>query len=89
MEKYLSNQTFSCRSFFQSILLERDLGIAIYIYFRYRNATCKNLPLYSCVDNGSDEIFVSGTYHLVQVTHKFPQLRKVECNMFSLLRPFL
>ncbi|KAG6591357.1 CST complex subunit CTC1, partial [Cucurbita argyrosperma subsp. sororia] len=77
MDKYLTNQSFSCRSFFQSISLERDLGIAIYVYFQYRNATCKNLPSYSCVENGSDlEIFEGGTYHLLEVTHKFPMLRK-------------
>lgn len=89
MEKYLTNQSFSCRSFFQSISLESDLTIAIYVYFQFRNATCKNFPSYSCVDNGSDlEIFESGTYNLLEVTHKFPMLRKVESNIFSLLRHF-
>lgn len=79
MEKYLTNQSFSCRSFFQSISLESDVTIAIYVYFQFRNATCKNFPLYSCVDNGSDlEIFESGTYNLLEVTHKFPMLRKFQ-----------
>ncbi|XP_022139502.1 CST complex subunit CTC1 isoform X2 [Momordica charantia] len=79
MEKYLPNESFSCRSFFQSISLERDLRIAIFVYFHYRNATCKNLPLYSRVDSGYDiEIFESGTYHLLQVTHKFPMLQKFQ-----------
>jgi len=90
MDKYLTNQSFSCRSFFQSISLERDLGIAIYVYFQYRNATCKNLPSYSCVENGSDlEIFEGGTYHLLEVTHKFPMLRKVESNIFFSFEAFL
>lgn len=84
MEKYLPNESFSCRSFFQSISLERDLRIAIFVYFHYRNATCKNLPLYSRVDSGYDiEIFESGTYHLLQVTHKFPMLQKVKSSIFS------
>ncbi|XP_038899097.1 CST complex subunit CTC1 isoform X3 [Benincasa hispida] len=79
MENYLTNRPFSCRSFFQSISLERDLSIAIYVYFQYRNATCKKLPSYSCDDNGSDlVIFESGTYNLLEVTHKFPVSRKFQ-----------
>ncbi|KAA0064357.1 CST complex subunit CTC1 [Cucumis melo var. makuwa] len=79
MEKYLINQSFSCRRFFQSISTERDLSTTIYVYFQYRNATCKKLPSYSCDDNASDlVIFESGTYDLLEVTHKFPISQKFQ-----------
>ncbi|XP_031740668.1 CST complex subunit CTC1 isoform X2 [Cucumis sativus] len=79
MEKYLINQSFSCRRFFQSVSSERDLSTTIYVYFQYRNASCKKLPSYSCNDNASDlVIFESGTYDLLEVTHKFPMSQKFQ-----------
>lgn len=89
MEKYLINQSFSCRRFFQSVSSERDLSTTIYVYFQYRNASCKKLPSYSCNDNASDlVIFESGTYDLLEVTHKFPMSQKVQSIIVSISMAF-
>jgi hypothetical protein len=74
----LDDEPVSCRSIFQCIPPPRDINLAVYIYFNLRNATCRNLPFYTCIDKKDDfEKLEGGAFHLLRVTHKFPLLHKV------------
>uniref|UniRef100_A0A2N9HSB4 CST complex subunit CTC1 n=1 Tax=Fagus sylvatica TaxID=28930 RepID=A0A2N9HSB4_FAGSY len=73
----LDDEPVSCRSIFQCIPPPRDINLAVYIYFNLRNATCRNLPFYTCIDKKDDfEKLEGGAFHLLRVTHKFPLLHK-------------
>lgn len=74
----LDDESVSCRSIFQCIPLARDINLAVYIYFHLRDANCRNLPFYPCIDKKDDfEKLEGGAFHLLRVTHKFPVLHKV------------
>ncbi|XP_030950352.1 CST complex subunit CTC1 isoform X1 [Quercus lobata] len=78
----LDNESVSCRSIFQCIPLARDINLAVYIYFHLRDATCRNLPFYPCIDKKDDfEKLEGGAFHLLRVTHKFPVLHKLNGDM--------
>ncbi|KAM4129576.1 hypothetical protein ACJW30_01G033900 [Castanea mollissima] len=78
----LDDESVSCRSIFKCIPLARDINLAVYIYFHLRDATCRNLPFYPCIDKKDDfgKLEV-GAFHLLRVTHKFPVLHKLNVDM--------
>ncbi|KAF3974532.1 hypothetical protein CMV_002140 [Castanea mollissima] len=78
----LDDESVSCRSIFKCIPLARDINLAVYIYFHLRDATCRNLPFYPCIDKKDDfGKLEGGAFHLLRVTHKFPVLHKLNVDM--------
>lgn len=74
----LLDKCFSCRSIFNFIPLARDENLTVYVYFHLRNTTCRNVSFYPRIEFGEDlERLENQTYHMLQVTHKFPALEKV------------
>ncbi|XP_024017091.1 CST complex subunit CTC1, partial [Morus notabilis] len=75
----LLDKCFSCRSIFNFIPLARDENLTVYVYFHLRNTACRNVSFYPRIEFGEDlERLESQTYHMLQVTHKFPALEKFQ-----------
>lgn len=55
----------------------------IVIYFRFRNATCRDLSVgFSDVPKDEHEE-LNGEFHMLQVVHKFPVLQKVRTRLLD------
>ncbi|XP_057973338.1 CST complex subunit CTC1 isoform X2 [Malania oleifera] len=75
----LDNQPFSCRSIFHSVPMTRVTNLAVYVYFNWRNAVCRNLSLHHFKDWKVDfREIENGRFHLLCVTHKYPVLQKFQ-----------
>ncbi|KAM7517103.1 hypothetical protein LguiA_006686 [Lonicera macranthoides] len=80
----LFNESFLCRSIFNSVPLLRKSRLGIYLYYHLRDETSRNLPLCPWTDcKASTEEFGSGKFHLICVTHKFPVLQKFQGDLVS------
>lgn len=74
------SETLSCRTIFNCSYSKpiKGLSILIHVHFLWKNVKCRNFPLYFYPSMKSDsEKLEPGTYHLLRVSHKFPQLQKV------------
>ncbi|KAJ7958119.1 CST complex subunit CTC1 isoform X1 [Quillaja saponaria] len=77
----LESEQFSCRRIFSCTQLAIELNISIYVYFLFRNATCRNAPFHHCSSWNDDFVRLqSVSYHLIMVSHKFPLLQKFQDN---------
>ncbi|KAF5740713.1 CST complex subunit CTC1 [Tripterygium wilfordii] len=74
----LYNESFSCRNIFHCIPLARERNLTICVCFHLGNATCRDLLLHpskGLVDECKE--LHTGRFHLIWVTHKFPELQKL------------
>lgn len=72
--------SFSCKAIFNCAPLARRGNLSTFVYFHMCNSPNNYLPFYPCVGWTNDfKELESGKFHLIQVTHKFPLLRKVCC----------
>ncbi|KAL5777858.1 hypothetical protein ACOSP7_010784 [Xanthoceras sorbifolium] len=77
--RLLDNVSFSCRSIFNCTLPPRKGNLTMFVYFHLNNVSNRILPFYPCVDRTNQfKELESGTFHLIQVTHKFPFLQKFQ-----------
>jgi len=78
----LGSESLSCRTIFNCSKAERELSTPFFVFCHWKNAKCRNIPLYSCINskNGS-ETLEPGSYHLLRVSHKFPLQEKVCFNV--------
>lgn len=74
----LGSESLSCRTIFNCTKAEGELSTSIFVYCHWKNAKCKNIPLYSCINSKNEtETLEPGSYHLLRVSHKFPLQEKV------------
>ncbi|KAH1238336.1 CST complex subunit CTC1 [Glycine max] len=73
----LGSESLSCRTIFNCTKAEGELSTSIFVYCHWKNAKCKNIPLYSCINSKNEtETLEPGSYHLLRVSHKFPLQEK-------------
>ncbi|XP_028799438.1 CST complex subunit CTC1 [Neltuma alba] len=72
-------ESLSCGAIFKCKFTQptKDLNLLIHVHFLWKNVQCRNFPLhfYPSMKNES-KILEPGNYHLLRVSHKFPQLQK-------------
>lgn len=74
----LESESLSCRAIFNCTQVERKLSTSIFVYCLWKNAKCRNFPLYPNIDSKNEtKILESGSYHLITVSHKFLLQEKV------------
>lgn len=76
-------ESLSCGAIFNCKLTQKTKGLSLLIHahFLWKNIKCRNSPLhfYPSMKNES-KMLGPGNYHLLRVSHKFPQLLKVHLN---------
>ncbi|KAL7245119.1 hypothetical protein ACSBR2_000452 [Camellia fascicularis] len=73
------NESFLCRNIFGSIPLRREIKLAIYLLYHFRDTKLRNQPFHSCIKgNGNFDELQSGRFHLLLVTHKYPVQQKFQ-----------
>lgn len=75
--KSVPSGLFSCKSIFDNAISVKGRNLAIYLYCRLKDELYRSRAVYpgfSYEENFKD---LSGRFHLLNVTHKFPMLQKV------------
>ncbi|TKY68592.1 CST complex subunit CTC1 [Spatholobus suberectus] len=73
----LGSESLSCGTIFNCTKAERELCTSIFVYCHWKNAKCRKIPLYSCINSKNEtETLEPGSYHLLRVSHKFPLQEK-------------
>lgn len=74
----LHTEPFLCRNIFSSIPLIREMKLANYLFFHLEDTKSRNFPFHVGVKNKENfEELQSGRFHLLLVTHKYPEQQKV------------
>jgi len=74
----LGSESLSCSTIFNCSKAERELCTPFFVCCHWKNAKCRKIPLYSCINSKNEnETLEPGSYHLLRVSHKFPLQEKV------------
>ncbi|KAK7342865.1 hypothetical protein VNO80_25821 [Phaseolus coccineus] len=73
----LGSESLSCSTIFNCSKAERELCTPFFVCCHWKNAKCRKIPLYSCINSKNEnETLEPGSYHLLRVSHKFPLQEK-------------
>ncbi|XP_048501203.1 CST complex subunit CTC1 isoform X2 [Beta vulgaris subsp. vulgaris] len=69
--RVLDGEFFSCGSLFETITIERQRELTVYVHFSWSNVCCRHFTNHALSINSSAKLD-PGTFHLLCVAHKFP-----------------
>ncbi|XP_054786835.1 CST complex subunit CTC1 isoform X2 [Prosopis cineraria] len=90
--EFYDTKTLSCGAIFNCKFTQatKDLSILIHAHFLWKNVKCRNFPLYFYPSmKNESKILEPGNYHLLRVSHKFPQLQKMSSTSSTFIEALL
>ncbi|XP_056694368.1 CST complex subunit CTC1 isoform X2 [Spinacia oleracea] len=72
-DQMLGGDLFSCGTLFETLPIKRRTMLTVYVHFSWSNVSSKHFSVHPCLSAiNSFANLDPGTFHLLQITHKFP-----------------